>query len=582
MAEEEAEIPYQVQYDGAEETEEFLTKDGKAKISYPNGDIYEGTYLNGLRHGEGSYTFANQKGCYTGSWVAGSKDGKGEFKYPDGSWYKGCWKQDKRNGKGTYYYANGDIYCGDWVMGIKMGHGSYVNKADGSKLVGSWVDGKMSEGDWEMSGATYTGKFENGQPVGKGSMKFIVEETLAHVEEGEYVDSKWVCSSKNKIALEKKYRSDRRAYQAYDSQKDYPDFKNSNNWMSKCMTPDIYEKLRNVMTKNGYTLDMAIQTGVDNPSDADCMAVGITAGDEDSYSTFKDIFEPIIAGRHNGYPADFQHPTCLDAAELKHEGFDEQYVMSSYVRMSRSVRGFCLPSFCSRGERRKVEAVFQDVSAGLANYRDDLSGHYESFAEMSEERLEELLGKSFIFDKPVTPEMISSGLARDWPDARGAFLGDKENFLLWVNEQDHCRIISMEKNGNMKEAFERICSACNGMEEELKKLGFEYMHNDHLGYLSSCPSNLGTAMQAGAQIKIPLLSKHEKFGEILSNLRLQKSGTSEDGVVDVSNSDRLGFSELQLVQKFCTGIDTIIQLEKALESEEEIADRIPEPISTPW
>jgi len=208
MAEEEAEIPYQVHYDGEEEPEEFLTKDGKAKISYPNGDVYEGTYLNGLRHGDGSYVFAKQKGAYNGSWEAGHKTGKGEFKYPDGSRYKGGWNSDKRHGKGTYYYANGDVYCGDWNMGVKCGHGSYVNAADGSKLVGTWSEGKIVEGDWEMKGATYTGKFENGQPVGKGTMKFIIEETLAHVEEGEYVDGKWLCASKNKLALEKKHRSD--------------------------------------------------------------------------------------------------------------------------------------------------------------------------------------------------------------------------------------------------------------------------------------------------------------------------------------------------------------------------------------
>ena len=48
-------------------------------------------------------------------------------------------------------------------------------------------------------------------------------------------------------------------------------------------------------------------------------------------------------------------------------------------------------------------------------------------------------------------------MARDWPDARGIFHNDRKNFLVWVNEEDHTRVISMQKGGNMKEVFERFC-----------------------------------------------------------------------------------------------------------------------------
>lgn len=580
---EEAEIPYQVKYEGAEEAEEFLKKDEQANatISYSNGDTYGGSYLNGLRHGEGCYTFSSQKGCYTGSWAAGKKDGKGEFKYPDGARYKGFWKADKRHGKGTYYYAINDIYSGDWVEGKKSGHGSYVNAADGSKLIGTWVEGKMTEGDWEMSGATYSGKFENGQPCGKGSMKFIVEETLAHVEEGEYVDGTWVCSAKEKIELEKKYHSDRRAYQDYESDKDYPDFSGSNTWMSKVMTPELYEKFRGRVTKNGYTLDMAIQTGVDSPNSESKMMVGITAGDEESYTTFSEIFDPVISESHGNYPAEFKHPTSLEANEITHQGFEEKYVTFSHVRASRSVRGFCMASFASRAERRKVENLLKEAATTL----EGPAGTYESVVEMSEERQEELVGKNLLFDKPIQPRLVSAGLARDWPDGRGIYISEKENYTIWVNEQDHCQINSMSNNGNMQETFERFCSACNGLEEEIKKLGHEYTHNEHLGYLNSCPSNIGTAMRAGCHVKIPLLSKHEKFGEITSNLRFQTcavNAASEEGVFDVFNAVCLGLSEVLIMQYICNGIDKMIELEKALENGEDISDRIPESMAMPW
>ena len=90
----------------------------------------------------------------------------------------------------------------------------------------------------------------------------------------------------------------------------------------------------------------------------------------------------------------------------------------------------------------------------------------------------------------------------------------------------------------------------------MKKDGAEFMWSKHLGYILTCPSNLGTGLRAGVHIKIPHLSKHAKFGEILSNLRLQKRGTggvdtaATGGVYDISNADRLGKSEVCSPKKY--------------------------------
>lgn len=53
------------------------------------------------------------------------------------------------------------------------------------------------------------------------------------------------------------------------------------------------------------------------------------------------------------------------------------------------------------------------------------------------------------------------------------------------------------------------------------------MWNEHLGYVLTCPSNLGTGLRAGVHVKLPNMSKHAKFEEILKRLRLQKRGTGE-------------------------------------------------------
>ena len=53
--------------------------------------------------------------------------------------------------------------------------------------------------------------------------------------------------------------------QKYPAEEDMPDLSKHNNWMANVLTPEIYAKYRDVVTPNGYTLDQAIQTGVDNP-----------------------------------------------------------------------------------------------------------------------------------------------------------------------------------------------------------------------------------------------------------------------------------------------------------------------------
>lgn len=63
------------------------------------------------------------------------------------------------------------------------------------------------------------------------------------------------------------------------------------------------------------------------------------------------------------------------------------------------------------------------------------------------------------------------------------------------------------------------------IEEIFKKAGHPFMWNEHLGYVLTCPSNLGTGLRGGVHVKLAHLSKHPKFEEVLTRLRLQKRGT---------------------------------------------------------
>merc|ERR1719429_529527 len=334
------------------------------------------------------------------------------------------------------------------------------------------------------------------------------------------------------------------AYKRFPAAADYPNFSKHNNWLSKCLTKEMYEKLREKCTPGGYTLDMAIQTGVDNPGHPFIMTVGATFGDEESYETFKPLFDEIIAKRHNGYKPTDMHKCDLNADGLVNGKFDEKFVRSSRVRTGRSIRGLAMPTYCTRAERREVERILKNACEKLTG---ELAGKYMSLKDMTDEQQDKLIEEHLLYDKPVSPLLIASGMARDWPDGRGCFLANDKRLIVWVNEEDHARIVSMQTGGDIEAVWRRFCSACNDIEKYMKADGFEYMYSDHLGYILTCPSNFGTGIRAGVHILIPNLSKHAKFDEILNKMRLQKRGTGgvdkmdDSGWFDISNSDRIGF-----------------------------------------
>ena len=190
---------------------------------------------------------------------------------------------------------------------------------------------------------------------------------------------------------------------------------------------------------------------------------------------------------------------------------------------------------------------------------------------MSEEDRQQLVEDHFLFKKGDR-FLQSAGANRDWPESRGIFHNTSKTFLVWVNEEDQLRIISMEKGGDAKGIFERLSRGISAIESRIKAAGYEYAHNDHLGYIHSCPTNCGTGMRASVHVKLPNVGKHPDFKLWCEKLRLQPRGIhgehseSDGGIYDISNKERLGKSEVQLVQTMIDGVQTLIKAEKALAS----------------
>ncbi len=329
--------------------------------------------------------------------------------------------------------------------------------------------------------------------------------------------------------------------------------------LCKHLTPEIYTDLQDKQTANGFTLDDAIRSGVENPDSG----IGVYAGDLESYTLFGKLFDPIIEEYH-GFTSRDKHQSNLDPSQLNAPNPDPEgeYILSTRIRVGRNVADLPLGPAITREQRNQVEA---DVSAALGTLTGTLSGSYYPLNGMSEEIREQLIEDHFLF-KAGDRFLESAGLNRDWPEGRGIYHNDEKTFLVWINEEDQLRIISMQQGGDILEVFTRLTTAIAEIE---KSVPFSY--SDHLGYITSCPTNLGTAMRASVHICLPKLAADmERFKAICDTHHLQIRGIhgehseSEGGIYDISNKRRLGVTEVQCVQDMVDGVVELIAVERSL------------------
>merc|ERR1712195_390945 len=368
---------------------------------------------------------------------------------------------------------------------------------------------------------------------------------------------------------------------------DLPDLTNHANLCSDALKADlgIYDRLRHKQTKLGVNVGHCIKTGIDNKGHPMITTCGIVAGDEESWTVFAEVLDKVIQARHGGYSPYSDHPSDMNPDNISPTKIDPtgKYIITARCRTGRSVRGFRLPPCNTFEERREVERL---VVKGLLNMTGELKGEYfplcgsRSYPAkpngMSVEKEEQLRSRGNLFQEPDPTLLLSSGCGRHWPDARGIFHNKDKNFFVWINEEDHSRIISMEKGDNVHSIFQRFCDATEAIAEVLAKNGSSFMRSDHLGFILTCPSNLGTGLRAGCMVMLPKLSARPDFKDICAKLRLQARGGSgvdskaEGGKFDISNADRLGHSEVTLVNTFIHGVANFIRWEEMLTKGEDI------------
>jgi len=151
----------------------------------------------------------------------------------------------------------------------------------------------------------------------------------------------------------------------------YPEFTQKHkSLMAKYLTKEVFEELKDLKTKNGFTLQNAIQSGIDNPDSG----IGVYAGDKESYTTFGALFNPIIKEYH-GFSQNDMHKSNLNPDDLKAPNPDlkDEYIVSTRIRVGRNLADYPLGTAIPKEQRDEVEKI---VSSALNSLSGDLGGKY--------------------------------------------------------------------------------------------------------------------------------------------------------------------------------------------------------------
>ena len=328
--------------------------------------------------------------------------------------------------------------------------------------------------------------------------------------------------------------------------------------LKKYLTKEIFDKYKGEKTSNGANLLDCIQTGFENHRSN----VGIYAADAESYTTFSELFDPIISDYHIVFSNDMIHPPLFwgeDFSELEDLDPSGKYIISTRVRCGRSLVEF--PLNAKMSEQNYID-IMNNVRNVVDQLGEELQGNFYDMFSMDKATQDELIKGHFLF-KQNDRYLESARAFRFWPTGRAIFLNHEKTFLIWVNEEDHLRLISMQSGGNLAVVYTRLVNGITQLESHLK-----FTRHERLGYLTFCPTNLGTTIRASVHIKIPKLSaNYDQLLEIAAKYNLQVRGTSGEhsdvigGVYDISNKRRLGINEFDVIKEMHTGIKEIIKME---------------------
>jgi len=311
-------------------------------------------------------------------------------------------------------------------------------------------------------------------------------------------------------------------------------------------------------------------------------------------SLFRDFYGLVVAKRH-GLGPNGRHPTpspmLIDPTHIKADSWDPSgnVILSARLRINRSIRGFALPPQCTRGERRKVESV---VANALCRLTGELKGRYFPLAKMAAADRDDLVIDKMLFTPPDSQYCQSSRIGRDWPDGRGLYMTDDKSVLVWVNEDDHLRVVALQPNADLKTLITKTQYLMTELSNALKQDKADFLIDQQFGYITSSPSNWGTGLHVSVVLRVPNLATllafkplaktpratqqpDDKATALLAALGLYISPAPDgrfgdaaaDGALDVGNIAKAGMTEDEILEVVGEGVKQLIAWEAMLDKE---------------
>ncbi|XP_050926910.1 zgc:172076 isoform X2 [Lates calcarifer] len=350
---------------------------------------------------------------------------------------------------------------------------------------------------------------------------------------------------------------------------EFPDLCRNSTWMGRILTPAMYRRQFNRCTHSGVIFDDVIRPGLEEPGDRSGPAsVGCVAGDAQSYILFCDFFDRVIEAYHEHKitsqtpESDFNYDNLKGGDDL-----DRSYAVRCDVSVVRGVEDFCFPTHCSRGERRQLLMLARRALQRLED--EELPGRLLLLEELNQEQQRELNLSS------PTSSQLRIGVARDWPDARAIWMSEDGSLVIWVNLDDHLRLVSTQEDANIAEAFKRICINLQKLEEYYRELRHPFIWKQQLGWVASSPADVGTGLRIRVHLKLQHLPKHKRLQDVLKRLRICMDRTESSALYVVSNAATIGLSEVELTQLVVDGVKLLIAMEKRLEVDRDIDELVP-------
>ncbi len=233
-------------------------------------------------------------------------------------------------------------------------------------------------------------------------------------------------------------------------------------------------------------------------------------------------------------------------------GPEADTVISSRVRVARNLDKYPFPCLASGEDTEAVLGIINSATAGKEDFSDFIYWPMEQLSELEKQAL-------------VEKHLISFFLARE--ASNGALLIRRDEAVsLMVNEEDHLRIQAILPGLQLEEAWREI-----GTYDDLLENDLEYAFSENYGYLTACPTNIGTGLRASVMLHLPALITTRQIGRFLgalSQIGLTARGVYGEGsdiignLVQVSNQVTLGQGEEEIISNLYSVVCQVIEQEQ--------------------